>query len=145
MIRGDRMMKRKTVFLIVMSIFACCLFITGCADGKGYKTMVMSEAQRKIEEGTDYLIVDVRRQDEYDEGHIPGAVLVPIEVIREGEPAALPDKNRKMMLYCWTGRRSEDSCALLAEYGYTHLINIGGLVDWTGELEKTGADSNTLN
>ena len=68
---------------------------------------------------------------------------VPIEDIREGKLDALPDKNQTLLLYCWTGRRSEDSAELLSSYGYKNVYEFGGLVDWTGKTESgnTSGDS----
>ena len=119
------------------SVLALCLLCAGC--GEAYGTMKMADAQKEIEAGTDYLIVDVRTAEEYEKGHIPGALLVPVEDIRGGEPEALADKEEKIMVYCRTGRRSEEAAALLAGYGYTNVCDIGGFVDWTGEVETGGA------
>lgn len=110
--------------------------LAGCGGASSYQKLSMAEAQKQIEAGTDYLIVDVRSKKEYDEGHIPGALLVPIEDIKEDKLDALPDKNRKIMVYCWTGRRSEDAAMLLEEDGYTSICDIGGFVDWKGKIEK---------
>ena len=122
--------KRAIVALAVFSVVS----LTGCGASLSHQKLSMEEAQKQIEAGTDYLIVDVRTKK--DEGHIPGAVLVPIEDIREGKLDALPDKNQKIMVYCWTGRRSEDAAAMLIEDGYTAICDIGGFVDWRGKTEK---------
>ena len=115
------------------------LFCAGCGEKQAYTKMEMDKAQEVIEAGTDALIVDVRTQEEYDKGHIPGAVLVPIDDIEAGKLEALPDKNREMVVYCWTGRRSEKSAAALAEDGYSHVCDIGGFIDWQGEVETAAS------
>ena len=130
-------MKRCAARYLAFAALAAALvsFCAGCG-GKSYQKMSMDEAQELIEAGTDRLIVDVRTQSEYDEGHIPGAILVPIEDIREGKVDALGGKDNAMMVYCWTGRRSEDAAGLLVEMGYTNVCDIGGFIDWKGEAEK---------
>ena len=68
--------------------------------------------------------------------HIPHSILLPIEEIKNGNVAeVLPDKNQKILVYCWTGRRAEDAAAILFNMGYKNVVNLGGIVDWTGELE----------
>ena len=116
-------------------VLACVLSLLPAGCGKNYQTISQEEARRIMEHDRDCVIVDVRRQEEYDKRHIPHAVLVPIEDIREKKLDALPDKDRTLLVYCWTGRRSEDSAEMLVSYGYKHVYNIGGLVDWTGEVE----------
>lgn len=131
--------KARTI-LLTFAFFALAL-CTGC--GKEYQHISHEEAEHMMETCPDCVIVDVRRQDEYDKRHIQGAILVPIEDIREGKLDALPDKNQTLLLYCWTGRRSEDSAELLSSYGYKNVYEFGGLVDWTGKTESgnTSGDS----
>ena len=118
--------------VLVLLLAAVCV---GCGGKDGYTQMKMTEAEKLIEEGTDYLIVDVRTKAEYDAGHIPGAILLPSEDIKEGKLDALPDQRQKMMIYCRTGRRSAASAEILAKKGYTNVCDIGGIVDWKGEIE----------
>ena len=80
--------------------------------------------------------MDVRRADEFAEGHIPGAINVANEDILSEEPAQLPDKNQTIYVYCRSGRRSKEASAKLAALGYTNIIECGGILDWTGALEK---------
>ena len=122
-------MKRRNLlrFAIALALILT-LLLTGC--GKAYKTMKMQDARAKIEAGSDALILDVRTQEEYDEGHIPGAVLHPIEELREGNFDPLPDKDREIYVYCWTGRRAEDASQILVDNGYKNVTNIGGFVEW---------------
>lgn len=75
-------------------------------------------------------VVDVRRQDEYDAGHIANAVLVPNESIGDTAPAALPDKDATLLLYCRSGHRSAQAAAKLAALGYTHVYDFGGINSW---------------
>lgn len=119
---------------------ALCLALTllaGCGAGGSYKTITMEEGKKRIDAGTEALILDVRTQEEYDAGHIPDAVLLPIEEIRDGNLDPIPDKEQEILVYCWTGRRAEDASQILADLGYTHITCFGGFVDWLMLEEQT--------
>lgn len=87
-------------------------------------------------EETGYLIVDVRRPDEYAEGHIPDAINVPNEEIMDEMPEALPDKDQRLFLYCRTGRRSKEAALKPAGMGYANVYEFGGINDWKGKVVK---------
>ena len=95
---------------------------------------------RERNEGKDdgHIIVDVRRQDEYDSGHIPGAILIPNESISTEQPEALPDPDQIILVYCRSGRRSKEAAQKLADIGYTNVFEFGGIIDWTGEIAMDG-------
>ena len=133
-------MLKSKILILSLTILTLLLFV-GC--GNNYKHISQEEAIKIMETKKDYIIVDVRRKEEYDKKHIPNAILVPIEDIREGKLDALPDKDKMLMLYCWTGRRAEDAAALLVKYGYTNVYEFGGLINWTGdvEVEKVAAEN----
>jgi len=80
-----------------------------------------------------HVIVDVRREDEYESGHIPGAILIPNESITDKEPEQLPDKDQIILIYCRSGRRSKEASQKLSDMGYTRIYEFGGINDWTGE------------
>ena len=101
-----------------------------------YKSITMDEAKQIFETEGDYIILDVRRADEYASGHIHGAINVANEDISSVPPEELPDKNQLLYVYCRSGRRSKEASAKLAQMGYTNIIEIGGILDWTGEIEK---------
>ena len=79
------------------------------------------------------VIVDVRRQDEYDDGHIPGAILIPNEDITTVRPEALPDLDQVILVYCRSGRRSKDAAQKLVDMGYRNVFEFGGIIDWQGQ------------
>jgi rhodanese-related sulfurtransferase len=81
-----------------------------------------------------HIIVDVRRQDEYDEGHIPGAICIPNESIGCDSPEALPDYDQIILIYCRSGRRSKEAAGKLAGMGYTSIYEFGGILDWMGDI-----------
>ena len=86
------------------------------------------------------VIVDVRRQDEYDSGHIPGAILIPNESISTTQPEELPDLDQIILVYCRSGNRSKQAAQKLADMGYRNVYEFGGIIDWTGEIEMTAAE-----
>ena len=94
----------------------------------------MDQVSQWMQEHEGYLLVDVRDEEEFRKGHIPGALLIPIDEIRVGHLEALPDKDQALLLYCRTGRRAEDAAALLVKMGYRNVYAIGGIFDWTGEI-----------
>jgi len=104
-----------------------------------YVSIPVEAAVSMMETEEDYLIVDVRRQDEYEAGHIPGAINVPNESIQEWDEsveAALPDRDRLLFIYCRTGRRSKQAAYVLFDSGYTRVYEFGGINDWPGEIEN---------
>ena len=86
-----------------------------------------------MDEETDYVILDVRTQAEYDEGHIPGAVLVPHDTIK-GDVPELPDKKQLILVYCRSGNRSKQAAQALADAGYESVVEFGGISTWPGEI-----------
>ena len=83
-----------------------------------------------------YILLDVRRADEYAEGHIPGAINIANEEIGSDRPEELPDLNQNIFVYCRSGRRSKEASKKLADMGYTRIYEFGGIIDWTGDIEK---------
>ena len=121
-----------------LSFVAVMFFVTTLAGCTPQHTEIsMEEAQRIIaENGDKVIILDVRTKEEYYKNHIPNAVLLPIEEIKEGNvESTLPDKNQQILVYCWTGRRAKDASKLLVHFGYKNVYSFGGLIDWTGEVE----------
>ena len=100
-----------------------------------YVSITMEEAKNVFETQGDYIILDVRREDEFAEGHIPGAINVPNEGIQDTEPSELPDKNQTIYVYCRSGNRSKQAASKLVAMGYTNIIEFGGIMDWTGNIE----------
>ena len=128
------MKKIKRVLPIILST----LLLTACAPGNslGYKQITMSEAVKMMEAEKNYIILDVRRADEFAEGHIPGAINVANEVIGTEEIPELPDKSQLILVYCRSGRRSKEAAEKLVKLGYTNIVEFGGILDWKGEIEK---------
>lgn len=96
----------------------------------------MDEAQIIFEQEDDYIILDVRHADEYAEGHIKGAINIDNDVIGTKAPEDLPDKDQTIYVYCRSGNRSKQAAKKLVSLGYTNVIEIGGIIDWKGDIVK---------
>ena len=125
---------------LLLLICAVCLLTAGCGQAVTYNHISHDEAQEMLAAQADVILLDVRTPQEYEKKHLPDAVLLPIEDLRNGKLDALPDKNAKIIVYCWTGRRAEDAAALLTEKGYTNVYEMGGIVDWTGSVVGNGIE-----
>ena len=120
---------------IILILLAALLCLTGCIaeENMMYHRISQEEAKQMMARDDGHIIVDVRRQDEYDAGHIPGAILIPNENIGTEQPEQLPDKDQIILIYCRSGRRSKEAAQKLADMGYTNVCEFGGIMDWTGE------------
>ena len=115
---------------------ANAVYIAGGAP-MTYKMVSMADGLEIAKNNPDAIIVDVRRDDEYKAGHIPGAILLTMETITaETAAKVLPDKSQMILIYCRSGRRSKISAQTLLELGYTNLIEFGGILDYKGKVEK---------
>ena len=102
-----------------------------------YKSVSMDEGLKMMAESSDYILLDVRRSDEFASGHIPGAVLFTNELMtKEDAEKLLPNKEEQIFLYCRSGRRSKEASQKLVDYGYSNVIEIGGILDYEGEIER---------
>jgi len=100
-----------------------------------YKKITQEEAKKIIDSGNSYILLDVRTQQEYDEKHIVGARLIPLDRLRERAPKELTDKDALIMVYCRSGVRSQNASKILIELGYTNVFDIGGIITWNYETE----------
>ena len=115
------------------------VFLAGKIPGKKqaeYTSISMKEAKEVFAVPGNYIILDVRRADEFAEGHIPGAINVANEDIGTELPSELPDLDQVIFVYCRSGRRSKEASSKLAALGYTNIYEFGGILDWDGEIEK---------
>lgn len=117
---------------------ACFLFLSGCGASsgeKGYQSISQEQAKDMMD-GESVVILDVREQEEYDSGHIPGAVLLPVGSITEDTAAAvIPDQDSVVLVYCRSGNRSKTASACLAGLGYTAVYEFGGIQTWEYEVQ----------
>ena len=128
-------MKRMLPMLLLLS-----LALTGCAasapvsEANAYRRITMQEAQEMMAMEENHIILDVRTQQEYAAGHIPGAIVIPNETIGKEEIPQLPDKDQLIMVYCRSGNRSKQASDKLVKLGYTNIVEFGGIIDWPGEI-----------
>lgn len=124
---------------ILPLIFSVLLLLSGCSGKESanhsYEQISQQEAKTMMDT-QDVIILDVREQEEYDSGHIPGAVLLPVGTISEKTAAAvIPEKDSVVLVYCRSGNRSKTASAALAELGYTGIYEFGGINTWPYETE----------
>ena len=119
----------KKVFLIVS---LAVMLLSGCSADEAvtYTSITANEAKELMDSRNDYIILDVRTEKEFSEGHIPGAVLIPDYEIAERAANELPDKDQLILVYCRSGRRSKIASEKLAELGYKNVKEFGGIIDW---------------
>ena len=122
----------------LIPILLAALMFTGCAGTSNnqtntYRNITMDEAVNMMAQETSYIILDVRRPDEFAAGHIPNAINVPNETIGTAEIPELPEKDQLIMVYCRSGRRSKEASEKLVKLGYTNIVEFGGILDWKGE------------
>lgn len=125
-------------FKRLLPIFLSTMLLTGCATAPSrvqatYKQISIEQAKQIMKEQTGYIILDVRRPDEFADKHIPRAINVPNETIGTSEIPELPDKDQLILVYCRSGRRSKEAAQKLVELGYTNIVEFGGILDWDGE------------
>ena len=124
---------------ILPLLISLLLLLTGCggnsADGS-YQQITQEEAKEMMD-SQEVIILDVREQGEYDSGHIPGAVLLPVGTIDETTAAeVIPEKDSAVLVYCRSGNRSKTASSTLAELGYTNIYEFGGINTWPYETEQ---------
>ena len=127
---------KKLVFLLL-----AVMLLTACGQDKEndqgavYVNITAEKAKEIMDSEEGYIILDVRTQEEYDEGHIPGATQISHEEIAEKAEDVLTDKEQLILVYCRSGRRSKIAAEALVELGYTNIKEFGGIIDWPSEVE----------
>ena len=145
------MMKRRAIFLTLILCLTAAL--CGCTaqdqpapdtaaqsatvqEDAPYTQIDTAQAARLMQTEKDYIILDVRTEEEYKSGHIPNAICIPNETIGNGEIGALKDKNQLILVYCRSGRRSKEASEKLVAMGYKNVYEFGGIITWTGETVR---------
>ena len=127
----------KKLFFLLLAV----MLLTACGQDKEndqgavYVNITAEEAKQIMDTEEDYIILDVRTQEEYDQGHIPGAILIPDTEIKNKAEEVMMDKDQLILVYCRSGRRSKLAAEALAELGYTNIKEFGGIIDWPYEVE----------
>lgn len=129
-------MRKWILIVLAMILLTACGQDTEKTQEAIYMNISAKEAKEIMDTEEGYIILDVREQEEYDEGHIPGAILIPYTRIEERAPEMLPDENQLILVYCRSGRRSKIAAAALVELGYTNIREFGGILDWPYKTES---------
>ena len=129
-------MKKLIFLLLAVMLLTACNHVKENDREVTYMNITAEEAKRIMDNEEGYIILDVRAQEEYDEGHIPGAILIPHTEIEARAEEVLTDKDQLILVYCRSGRRSKIAAEALVELGYTNIKEFGGIIDWPYEVEK---------
>ena len=125
----------KSLWLLPLLLLLC-----GCGAAarpeSGYRTITAGEAKEMMDSGSDCVVLDVRTREEYEQGHIPGALCLPLDSREQNAGELLPDRSRPILVYCRSGRRSANAAEKLAALGYTDVRDFGGILDWPYEVER---------
>ena len=132
------MLKRNKRFFLMLLTLALPFGCVGCSDGGSatYEQISGAEAKALMDSESGYIIIDARTQEEYDDGHIHGAILIPEYEIADRAENELPDKDQLILVYCRSGRRSKIAAEELVKLGYTNVKEFGGIIDWEYETVK---------
>ena len=132
--KHQRNNKIRVAAAAVAALLAALLAACGVSSKTSYRQITADEAAQLMQEETGFVLLDVRTQEEYASGHIPGAICIPNETIGSEEIPELPDKDQLILVYCRSGNRSKQASHKLAEQGHTTVVEFGGINGWTGEI-----------
>ena len=131
---------KKLKGLVIMFLISLSLFgLTACQGGENkstYEQITAEQAKNIMDTEKDYIIIDARTEEEFAEGHIEDAILIPESEISFRAEKELPDKNTLILVYCRSGRRSKIASEELVKLGYTNVKEFGGIIDWPYEIVK---------
>lgn len=128
-------MEKLILFFLAVMLLTACGQAKENDQGAVYVNITAEEAKQIMDNEEGYIILDVRTQEEYDQGHIPGAIVISHEEITEKAEDVLTDKDQLILVYCRSGRRSKIAAEALVELGYTNIKEFGGISDWPYEVE----------
>ena len=128
-------MKKLSWLLLAVVLFTACGQPKDNTQEAIYMNISAQQAKEIMEQEEGYVILDTRTQEEYDTGHIPGAILIPYDEVKEKAEAQLTDKDQLILVYCRSGRRSKLAAEDLVALGYTNIKEFGGINDWPYEVE----------
>lgn len=139
-------MKRVKVAVLFIALG---LWLVGCAGESTQNTnsqqennkpkfsqIAVESAKARLDKGEKIVLVDVRTREEFEEEHIKGALLLPLDKIRHQASSVMPDKEAVYFIYCRSGNRSKSASAQLIEMGYHNIYDLGGIINWPYEKEK---------
>lgn len=133
--REDVEIIMRKIVCKVLSALLCIFSFVGCnqketAMKNTYEQITPAEAKEIMDTEQNYIILDVRTEEEFDEGHVKDAILIPDTEITEKAEGILTDKEQQILVYCRSGRRSKNAANQLVELGYSNVKEFGGIIDW---------------
>jgi rhodanese-related sulfurtransferase len=132
----DKLIKKWLLLCLSVALLAgCTTEISEDTEEGMYMNITAAQAKEIMDTAENYIILDVRSQEEYDTGHIPGAILIPHTQVQAQAQLVLTDKDQLILVYCRSGRRSKLAAETLVELGYTNIKEFGGILDWPYEVE----------
>ena len=132
-----KMIKRRIVSIIAALVFL--LAVSGCSvpeEGSDYMNISQKKAKEMMENLEEFVLLDARTEEEFSEGHIPGAVLIPHYEVSEKAEEQIPEKDVPVFVYCRSGNRSKTASKALFDLGYSEVYEFGGIIDWPYEIEQ---------
>ena len=127
---------KKIIAMLISVTLPFSFFSCKLGASKSYEQISGAEAKALMDSESDYIVIDARTQSEYDDGHIPGAILIPEYEIAERAERELPNKKQLILVYCRSGRRSKIAAEELVKLGYTNVKEFGGIIDWEYDIVK---------
>ena len=130
--------ERMNLMKKILPLFLSALALTACSSSgseASFEQLTMNKALSQMAKEENFILLDVRTMEEYNDGHIPGAINIANESIGKEEILQLPDKNQRIYVYCRSGNRSKQAAKKLVKLGYTNIIEIGGIIDYHGDVE----------
>ena len=129
------------IIIIILILFIVNVTLISCEKQTNDETEAIYHKiepgiAKKMMEESSVIILDVRTSEEYNEGHIPGAILIPDYEILETAEEILKDKNQTILVYCRSGNRSRKAANNLLYLGYQNVYDFGGIIDWPYEIVK---------
>lgn len=128
-------MKKLILIIFALLVLSACGQDKENMQGAVYMNITADQAKEIMDSQEGYIILDARTQEEYDESHIPGAILIPYDEILEKAETVLTNKNQQILVYCRSGRRSKLAAEDLVKLGYTNIKEFGGIINWPYEVE----------
>ncbi|MCH3916609.1 MAG: rhodanese-like domain-containing protein [Spirochaetia bacterium] len=131
--------KRILLVLLALSALPAFAFAQGQTESPQennqavYHTITPQEAKKRLDTDKDIILLDVRTESEFTQGHIPGAKNIPLQELSDVASAQLPNKDATIFVYCRSGNRSKTASKALVKLGYTQIYDLGGIIDWPYE------------
>lgn len=128
----------KTGLFIGLVIILAAVFIYygGMSKTPAKGSVSPSEVKQKLDNKEDVVIIDVRTEEEYRTGHLPGSILIPVDRLSKNITNKVPDKDEEIIVYCRSGNRSRTAWKTLTQMGYTNVYDMGGINKWPYSVEK---------